>query len=76
MIRDWVWIIYPWAAHEDLVGFIEKVLTAEPASSEQILSRLKERYELSVSEVDMAEAMHDLIEMRKAEKFREKYRKK
>ena len=74
VIRDWVWIIYPWAAHEDLVGFIGKVLTAEPASSEQILLRLKEQYDLSVSEVDLSEALGDLIEMKKAEKFRDMYR--
>jgi len=25
-VKEWVWIIYPWAVHEDLVGFAEKVL--------------------------------------------------
>ena len=27
LIKEWRWIIYPWAAHEDLVGFAEKVLS-------------------------------------------------
>ena len=35
VIKDWRWIIYPWAAHEDLVGFTEKVLSVELETREQ-----------------------------------------
>ena len=75
VIKDWRWIIYPWAAHEDLVGFTEKVLSAEPVTGEQIRARLKEQYTLVVDENSLTEVLDDLIEMKKAEKIQEKYRK-
>lgn len=75
VIKDWRWIIYPWAAHEDLVGFTEKVLSAEPVTGEQIHARLKEQYTLVVDENSLTEVLDDLIEMKKAEKIQEKYRK-
>jgi uncharacterized protein len=75
VIKDWRWIIYPWAAHEDLVGFTEKVLSVELETGEQIRGRLKEQYTLVLDENCLTEVMDDLIEMKKAEKIQEKYRK-
>lgn len=75
IIKDWRWIIYPWAAHEDLVGFTEKVLSVELATRDQIRARLKEQYTLVVDENSLTEVLDDLIEMKKAEKIQEKYRK-
>jgi hypoxanthine phosphoribosyltransferase len=75
VIMDWRWIIYPWAAHEDLVGFTEKVLSVELATREQIRARLKEQYTLVLDENCLTEVLDDLIEMKKAEKIQEKYRK-
>jgi len=74
-VKEWVWIIYPWAVHEDLVGFAEKVLDDGPASLEQVSARLKERYDLSASEEDLAEAMDDLVGMKKAEMVGKAFRK-
>ena len=75
VIKDWRWIIYPWAAHEDLVGFTEKVLSVELETREQIRARLKEQYTLVLDENCLTEVLDDLIEMKKAEKIQEKYRK-
>jgi hypothetical protein len=75
VIKDWRWIIYPWAAHEDLVGFTEKVLSDELATRDQIRARLKEQYTMVVDENSLTEVLDDLIEMKKAEKIQEKYRK-
>lgn len=75
VIMDWRWIIYPWAAYEDLVGFTEKVLSVELATREQIRARLKEQYTLVLDENCLTEVLDDLIEMKKAEKIQEKYRK-
>jgi uncharacterized protein len=75
LIAEWRWIIYPWAAHEDLVGFTEKVLSAEPATREQICSGLKERYSLAVDEKELQEILDDLIAMKKAEKRLDRYKK-
>lgn len=75
VIKDWRWIIYPWAAHEDLVGFTEKVLSDELATRDQIRARLKEQYTLVMDENSLTEVLDDLIEMKKAEKIQEKYRR-
>ncbi len=75
VIEDWIWIIYPWAAHEDLVGFAERVLTEEVFGIEQIRARLNGRYGLSVSESDLLAALDDLVEMKRAEALRGGYRK-
>lgn len=73
--REWNWIIYPWAAHEDLVGFTEKVLSEELCTSEDISDRLKEQYGLAMDENGLKEVLDDLIGMGKAEKWGVKYRK-
>ncbi len=44
------WIIYPWAAHEDLIGFTGKILSREMQTSEDIRAKLKEQYGLVVNE--------------------------
>jgi len=75
VIREWKWIIYPWAAHEDLVGFAEKVLSEEPGASEDIRDRLKEQYGLFVDEDCLNEVLDDLIGMGKAEKYGAEYRR-
>ena len=77
LIKEWRWIIYPWAAHEDLVGFAEKVLSEseEPASGEEIGARLKERYELAVDDSILREVLDDLVERDKSEKCQEMYRR-
>jgi hypoxanthine phosphoribosyltransferase len=75
IIREWRWIIYPWAAHEDLVGFSEKVLSDELHTLEDIRAGLKERYDLVVEEKCLEEVLDDLIRMGKAERVDAKYRK-
>ena len=45
------------------MGFVERVLTEEPASLEQIRSSLKVHYELYVRKFDLEEAMDDLLEI-------------
>jgi len=75
VIREWRWIIYPWAAHEDLVGFTEKILSEELCSSVDIRDRLREQYGLVVDEEGLKEVLEDLIVMGKAERQDGKYRK-
>lgn len=75
VLADWRWIIYPWAAHEDLVGFTERVLSEQLATIEQIKANLKEQFSLMVAEDDLLEILGDLVEMKKVERFQEKYKK-
>ncbi len=75
MIKDWRWIIYPWAAHEDLVGFAEKVLAEQPLSIDQIRLELKDRYSLQVDEEVISEVLEDLISMKKVDRQDHRYKK-
>ncbi|NYT02082.1 MAG: phosphoribosyltransferase [Methanosarcinales archaeon] len=62
-ITEWRWIIYPWAAHEDLVGFTEKVLAGEALGVPEIRAGLERRYSLQVSEKTLAGVLAELMEM-------------
>jgi hypoxanthine phosphoribosyltransferase len=75
LVAEWRWIIYPWAAYEDLLGFTQRVLSSEPASVEQIGSELMDRFSLVVDCESLTEILADLVEMKKAEKFQDMYRK-
>jgi len=75
VIREWRWIIYPWAAHEDLVGFTEKILSEELCSSVDLRDRLGEQYGLVVDENSLQEVLEDLLVMGKAEEQDGMYRK-
>lgn len=74
VITEWRWIIYPWAAHEDLVGFTERVLSGQPVPIEQICERLKELYSLVVDEKEMPEILADLMAMKKVERCGDRYK--
>lgn len=61
--KEWRWIIYPWAVHEDIVGFVGKVLTGTSLDEEGIMTVLAERYRLSVPLSDIRDALEDLLGM-------------
>jgi hypothetical protein len=61
--KEWRWIIYPWAVHEDMVGFVEKVLTGISLDEKGITTALIEKYRLSVPLSDIHDALEDLLGM-------------
>ena len=61
--HEWRWIIYPWAVHEDLVGFIEKVLTGTSRDEKGIMTALAEKYRLTVPLSAIRDALEDLVGM-------------
>jgi hypoxanthine phosphoribosyltransferase len=61
--REWRWIIYPWALHEDLVGFAAKVLAEGPLGEEAVRKELGDRYCLRVPIRDVRDAIGDLLAM-------------
>ena len=75
IISDWRWIIYPWAAHEDVLGFTEKILSDEPAAVEEIGMALKERYSLSVDGESLREILDELVDLKKARKELARYKR-
>ncbi len=66
-ITEWRWIIYPWAVHEDLVGFTERVLSSSdlPLSADQIHADLKRRFDIDVEKEYMAGILEDVVALGK-----------
>jgi hypothetical protein len=60
--QEWRWIIYPWAVHEDMVGFVEKILSSTPIDEKGIMTALAERYQLNVPLSDIRDALEDLLD--------------
>ncbi|MBN1431540.1 MAG: phosphoribosyltransferase [Methanomicrobiaceae archaeon] len=75
-VEKWRWIIYPWARHEELFGFSEKVLSGDYISPEEIRTKLSERYSLEAEIKGLTEALQDLVVCGKAEESGGYYRKK
>lgn len=59
--QEWRWIVYPWAVHEDLVGFIEKVLTGTSLDEKGIMRALSERYRFNMPLSGIRDALEDLL---------------
>ncbi|MFN2381404.1 MAG: phosphoribosyltransferase [Guyparkeria sp.] len=51
-IREWRWILYPWAVVEDAGQFLRDMQPA-PASREEALSRLHDAHGLTLSETEL-----------------------
>ena len=66
LVSDWRWIIYPWAVHEDLSGFLDLELTNQPAPLSDIRAVLQKRYKMQVSLQDLSSAAEDLVRLRRA----------
>jgi hypoxanthine phosphoribosyltransferase len=60
--REWHWIIYPWAVHEDVVGFVEKILSSTPVDEKGIMTAFAKRYQLTVPLSDIRDALEDLLD--------------
>jgi hypoxanthine phosphoribosyltransferase len=75
VVTEWRWIIYPWAAYEDLVDLAQRVLSKEAQSAREIGVRLKERYGLVLEESTLSEVVEELVAMGKAEIRDGRYRK-
>jgi hypoxanthine phosphoribosyltransferase len=75
IVREWRWIIYPWAAHEDLVGFTDRALSDRLLSPGQIGDQLREKYAMAVDDRTLREVLTDLVEMGWAEKRGNLYKK-
>ena len=59
-ILKWRWIIYPWAAYEDLAGFVEKIICSRTLTTAQIISEFSSLYSLEVKEKYLVEILKDL----------------
>ncbi|MCU0633147.1 MAG: phosphoribosyltransferase [Methanolinea sp.] len=76
IVPEWHWIVYPWALHEDLTGFLEKVITGDPATLGNLRLALGKKYDLRPGMDDMAFAARELVERGIAEETGAGYRLK
>ncbi len=67
VVQRWRWIVYPWAIHEEMLGFVERVLSSTPLKAEEIRRQLKLLYGIEISEADLSEVLQDAIATGKAE---------
>jgi len=61
LITDWRWIVYPWAMHEDLTGFLEKVMTEVPVSPDGLIDSLRARFSMVPEREMVVEALDHLV---------------
>lgn len=61
IVQIWRWIVYPWAFHEEMLGFVGRVLSDDPQGMEEIRNRLKRFYGIDISELDLRDVMEDAI---------------
>lgn len=73
-VTEWSWIIYPWAVHEDLVGFAGRVLGGKTQFFEEIKAKLAARFDIRVTDGELREALDDLVALGKAERVGSLYR--
>ncbi len=73
IVRRWRWIVYPWAFHEEMLGFVERVLSIDPVGMDEIRNRLKRLYGIDISEPDLSDVLEDAILTGKAEMTGEGY---
>ena len=76
LVPDWHWIVYPWALHEDLTGFVEKVMTRGSATPGKIRSSLVKTYHMRPRMDDVLFAIRELVERGRAEETGDGYRLK
>lgn len=75
VVAEWRWIIYPWAAHEDLVDLAQRVLLKEAQSAREIGERLKERHGLVLEDSTLSEVVEELEATGRAQVHEERYRR-
>ena len=70
---EWRWVIYPWALHEDLVGFVERVLSKGSGSFDEVDRRLRERFRIQAPEEALGRALDELSAMGRVERKGREY---
>lgn len=72
----WQWIVYPWAFHEDLLGFSGKILADGPHDPAGLRRELASRYRFDATEEEVRFALEDLLASGQVVREGPRYRKK
>ena len=66
-VKDWNWIIYPWAFYEDLAGFVEELLS-RPMTAEELRKGLIRNFNITMSRKGLLKMLGDLSQLGKIKK--------
>ena len=72
----WQWIVYPWAFHEDLLGFSKKVLADRAPTPGELRGELASRFRFAATEEDIRFALEDLLSSCEIVKEGSRFRRK
>ncbi|WP_244603546.1 phosphoribosyltransferase [Methanococcoides sp. AM1] len=61
-VVKWRWIIYPWAAYEDLAGFTENIIADRTLTPKQICNEFDACYSITIKGSDLTKILEDLNE--------------
>ena len=61
LITEWRWIVCPWAMHDDLTGFLEKVMKEVPVSPDGLIDSLRARFSMVPEREMVVEALDHLV---------------
>jgi hypoxanthine phosphoribosyltransferase len=73
LLSDWKWIVYPWALHEDMIGFLEKVLSPRPASAGELVETLRLRFMMNPDMDEVILALNDMVSLEMVSRQRDLY---
>lgn len=71
---EWVWIIYPWNVHEDLLRLISEILDGE-LTQKEIMGKLKKEYDLDVPEEVLRDVLINGMELGRFKEAEGKWRR-
>jgi hypothetical protein len=72
----WQWIVYPWAVHEDLLGFSKKVLADRALTPGELSEELASRFCFRATEEEIRFALDDLLSSGEIVQEGSRFRKK
>jgi len=72
----WQWIVYPWAFHEDLLGFSKKVLAERALTPGELREELASRFRFRATEEEIRFALDDLLSSGEIVQEGSRFRKK
>jgi len=63
-LKEWNWIIYPWAFYEDLAGFVDKLL-GNPMTDEELRTGLMDSFNIAISQKEIRKILNDMHKLGK-----------
>jgi len=70
--EQWAWFIFPWNVYEDTYNLSKKFMES-PINVEELKGKLAENYNLNVDDVNIAEVLENIAELKMLKKHENKF---